>query len=85
MEGFNQGFCSVGFSFGHASTGNVLGLLADVVDYLRIAHHRGGVTPECGSKCPVEIGKPPGCILSFVFFIISYIEIIYNIIKELEM
>jgi uncharacterized membrane protein len=47
VEGFNQGFGRVGlFSFSHGSTGNVLGLLADVVDYLRIAHHREGVTPK---------------------------------------
>jgi hypothetical protein len=35
MEGFNQRFGSVRlFSFGHGSTGNVLGLLADVVSGL---------------------------------------------------
>jgi hypothetical protein len=39
------------------------------VDYLRIAHHRKGVTPKWRRRFPVEIGKSLGCILSFLFFI----------------
>jgi hypothetical protein len=44
------------------------------LDYLRIAYHREGVTPKWRSKCPVEIEKPLGGILSFFFlFLFIYL------------
>jgi len=69
------------------STGNFLRLPGDdTKDYLRIIHHREGVTPQWRSKCPVEIEKPLVGILSFFSFcsylFIFYIEIIYIIISN---
>jgi hypothetical protein len=60
------------------STGNVLRLPSEEgVGLFKNCVSPGRGNPKWGSKCPVEIEKPPGSILSF-FFLFLFIYFLYR-------